>query len=235
MGTSGLRRRKGAFLDLGGKPWKVLLLDLDGTLFPEASRDLLTALENRLRGLTCFPEGFLKPYFQSVLAFPAAGALEFLLSSLGLSTHTQELAELLQSWEVTGLSEQEVAALADLRETCLSQQMEVRFFSSAGKNPRRFAGLKALFPEAEILTPRGGSKADPKAYGTLMGEIPGTPADWILCDDVPLALWTAKRAGLSTVWRKSSLFSDQEARIYRSALDFEVNDLRELIEIIRVP
>ncbi len=220
-------------LEMNRSRWKVLLLDLDGTVFPWVPERILEALESRLNFYRPFPKGFLKPYFKSVLAFSPEPSLGLLLRSLGLWEYREDFSRILLDINQTQEVETILQALGDLKETCRDLGIQVFFFSSAGSGPGRFAVLDKVFPERPFLLPSGGSKVDPSLYSAFTGTLPGNPDQWLLCDDVPLVLWTAKQAGLSTVHMRSVLFASGDCIPFQDALDFQIQNIRELDSLLR--
>jgi FMN phosphatase YigB (HAD superfamily) len=119
----------------------------------------------------------------------------------------------------------------DFMKFCGDKGIICRFFSMVDKSWSRLNLLGDYFRKELFFDNISYPRSNPVSFNQLTREI-GLPAENIvLVDDSPLALWSAKTAGLKTAFMSNNVFTGSDYKPYREVIDFRVNSFNELKKI----
>ncbi len=213
------------FLNQG--PFKGFVLDVDGTLYPDAPRLGLHALAAALAP-EAPPLSFLRDYFALATTFDLGQALKLLLSSLGREDSAQDILAAFTSLGAPTLD----PGFPAFHAACSRLGLSLAIFSQAGKDAQRFSAFKGFEPSPEIHSPGSGSKANPRSWRDLARALGGSPSDWVCVDDSPLALRAAALAGFRTVLYMNSFFNAADYTGFDNWIGDRISGLAELIKFL---
>lgn len=215
-------------IDLSG-----VILDFDGVISKNAMEIILEFTHGFIDSYVKIPRVFVENYVKNLSAFNAKAGVELVLSSLGLAgkigKYFSELGSLV---EYKGKKMSIEEDFRDFMKFCEDKGIICRFFSMAERSWARLGLLGEFFNDRYFFSNIIHPKSNPVSFLQLKDEI-GIPLEnLLLVDDSPLALWSAKTAGLKTAFMSNKVFTGGDYKPYREVIDYRINSFNELKKIL---
>lgn len=148
--------------------------------------------------------------------------LDFLLHSLGMmAVKPQIMARLANIHPCLG-------EFRYFLQECERNKVSFRAFTGVSLQDPALVPLRNLIPDTRIITDRKFSKLNVEHYRHLVTEQQMTPSQILYVDDNPMALVSAKQAGIKTVMMTSPLYSSEEVSYAKAYIDIEVDSFNML-------
>ncbi|MGA2142982.1 MAG: hypothetical protein ABSG94_11255, partial [Brevinematales bacterium] len=209
-----------------------VILDFDGVISKNAMDIILDFTYDFVNSHAKIPKIFIENYVKNLSAFNAKAGVELVLSSLGLAGKIDKyFSELGSLVEYKGMKMSIEEDFWGFMKFCEDNGIICRFFSMAERSWARLGLLGEFFKDRYFFKNIIHPKSNPVSFYQLKDEI-GIPLEkLLLVDDSPLALWSAKTAGLKTAFMANNVFKGSDYKPYREVIDYRINSFNELKKI----
>lgn len=205
---------------------RLVLCDFDGVISPTSTEALCAACYRVIGQYRPMPEPVFRQLFRTLVPFPLHQSLHFLLESMGLVSHRNELLQALRGLGHGPLGHHR------LWRYCRQQGILFRVLSSSDAADPKFGALRAELGDDGVLADGQFSKVNPHDFASLLDRL-GVPAGHVLyLDDCPLALLTARLLGVQTLHVRNQIFDWEQYQAVREWIPHSVGSLEEVLALL---
>ncbi len=206
------------------------LIDFDGVVVKNSPGLGSKFIYEYINKYTPISYGNVKSMVRLFGSYPQQDTYKFIFSSLGIGEHLADFSLQISKFEdlyrkdivIDGSAEKFIVY-------CKNNGIMFKIFSLAGTG--RIMKVMPYINKSDIYSLEGRSKADSKTFSLLEKELGIDPARWVLIDDDPFSLRSAKMNGMFTIMMKNDLFRKRDYSSYRDYIDLKVRGFSEIIEI----
>jgi hypothetical protein len=208
-----------------------ILVDFDGVIIKNSLLVLILFLYDFINEFTPISFKSVVNIVKVINSFPPMPSIKFILSNLGLEDKINDcFARFIKLKEHRSDSMEIEESFNKFIEFCKEKQYYVKIFSlTETERINQFLPENAYYG---IFQLNQTSKADIKTYINIKNNLRIETSKWIILDDDPLALRSAKLAGFITIIMLNSVFTIEDYNDYKEFIDFKINSFQELKDIL---
>jgi beta-phosphoglucomutase-like phosphatase (HAD superfamily) len=209
------------------------LIDLDGVVLKNSLDLAAEFIRDYIQSLTPISIETVRSWIRGFNCYPAGEFFRYVFHSLEIESHYEDFLRRIDNFQ--GANGREIIVdpyFETFLKTCAEQGIRFRIASLAPIK-RIQATLPFLLKE-DIYSLHGMSKASPHTFVKIAGDLEIRPEEWVLIDDDPFSLRSAKIAGFRTMMVLNNFFREEEYSMYREFVDRKVRDFREIVEFLKI-